>query len=127
MKKLKSLFAVVGLFAAVNAAQALEIAPYSAQSFADLQKADKPVTLHFHAELYSTCKAQEKVFNGWKGDAAVPGILLIVDYDKERDLRKKMSVRGQSTVISFKGSTEKARLAGDTDAKALRAVLDAAK
>jgi thioredoxin 1 len=127
MKKLKSLFAVVGLFAAVNAAQALEIAPYSAQSFADLQKADKPVTLHFHAEWCSTCKAQEKVFNGWKGDASVPGTLLIVDYDNERDLRKKMSVRGQSTVISFKGSTEKARLAGDTDAKALRAVLDAAK
>lgn len=127
MKKLQSLFAVICLFAAVNVASALEIAPYSAQSFADLQKADKPVTLHFHAEWCSTCKAQEKVFNGWKGDAAVPGTLLIVDYDKERELRKKMSVRGQSTVISFKGSTEKARLAGDTDTKALRAVLDAAK
>ena len=127
MKKPRSLFALVGLLAAVNAANALEIAPYSAQGFADLQKADKPVTLHFHAEWCSVCKAQEKVFNGWKGDAAVPGTLLVVDYDNERDLRKKMSVRGQSTVISFKGSKEKARLAGDTDAKALRAVLDAAR
>ncbi len=127
MKILKSLFAAFGLLVAVNAANALEIAPYSAQSFADLQKADKPVTLHFHAEWCSTCKAQEKVFNGWKGDAAVPGTLLIVDYDNERELRKKMGVRGQSTVISFKGSREKARLAGDTDTKALRAVLDAAK
>lgn len=112
---------------AVNTANALEIAPYSVQTFSELQKADKPVTLHFHAEWCSTCKAQEKVFNGWKGDAAVPGILLIVDYDNERALRKKMGVRGQSTVISFKGSSEKARLAGDTDAKALRAVIDAAK
>ncbi len=127
MKNLKSLFAAIGLFAAVNAPQALEIAPYSAQGFADLQKADKPVTLHFHAEWCSTCKAQEKVFNGWKGDASVPGTLLVVDYDNERDLRKKMSVRGQSTVISFKGGMEKARLAGDTDAKSLRAVLDAAR
>ena len=127
MKIVRSLFAAIGLLVAVNAANALEIAPYSAQSFADLQKADKAVTLHFHAEWCSTCKAQEKVFNGWKGDAAVPGTLLIVDYDNERELRKKMGVRGQSTVISFKGSREKARLAGDTDAKALRAVLDAAK
>jgi len=126
MKILKSLFAAIGLLVAVNAANALEIAPYSAQSFADLQKADKAVTLHFHAEWCSTCMAQEKVFNGWKGDAAVPGTLLIVDYDNERELRKKMGVRGQSTVISFKGSREKARLTGDTDTKALRAVLDAA-
>ncbi|TXI31316.1 MAG: thioredoxin [Aquipseudomonas alcaligenes] len=127
MKFLNSFFALAGLLLAVNTANALEIAPYSVQTFSELQKADKPVTLHFHAEWCSTCKAQEKVFNGWKGDAAVPGILLIVDYDNERALRKKMGVRGQSTVISFKGSSEKARLAGDTDAKALRAVIDAAK
>lgn len=127
MKTIHSLFAAIGLLLAVNAANALEIAPYSAQTFADLQKADKPVSLHFHAEWCSTCKAQEKVFKGWKGDASVPGTLLIVDYDNERELRKKMSVRGQSTVISFKGSSEKARLAGDTDAKALRGVIDAAK
>jgi len=127
MTILKSLSAAIALFAAVNTAQALEIAPYSAQTFAELQKADKPVTLHFHAEWCSTCKAQEKVFNGWKGDASVPGTLLVVDYDNARDLRKQMGVRGQSTVISFKGSSEKARLAGDTDAKALRAVIDAAK
>lgn len=127
MKFLNSFFALAGLLLALNTANALEIAPYSAQTFSDLQKTDKPVTLHFHAEWCSTCKAQEKVFNGWKGDAAVPGTLLIVDYDNERALRKKMNVRGQSTVISFKGSSEKARLAGETDVKALRAVIDAAK
>ena len=127
MKKIISLLTIFGLFVTVNVANALEIAPYSARSFTDLQNADKPVTLHFHAEWCSTCKAQEKVFNGWKGDASVPGTLLVVDYDNARDLRKQMGVRGQSTVISFKGSSEKARLAGDTDAKALRAVIDAAK
>ncbi|WP_237046296.1 thioredoxin family protein [Aquipseudomonas alcaligenes] len=89
MKFLNSFFALAGLLLAVNTANALEIAPYSVQTFSELQKADKPVTLHFHAEWCSTCKAQEKVFNGWKGDAAVPGILLIVDYDNERALRKK--------------------------------------
>lgn len=127
MRNLKLLSALISLLAAVNAANALEISPYSPQVFADLQKAEQPVTLHFHAEWCSTCKAQEKVFNTWKGDASVPGNLLIVNYDNERELRKKMSVRGQSTVISFRGSAEKARLAGDTDPKALRAVIDAVK
>lgn len=127
MKKLFSLLASLALFATVNTAQALEIMPYSAQSFAALQNTEQAVTLHFHAEWCSTCKAQEKVFNGWKGNASVPGTLLVVDYDNERDLRKKMGVRSQSTVISFKGKQEKARLAGDTDARALRAILEAAK
>lgn len=127
MRNLKLFSALISLLATVNAANALEITPYSPQVFADLQKADQPVTLHFHAEWCSTCKAQEKVFNTWKGDASVPGNLLIVNYDNERELRKKMSVRGQSTVISFKGSAEKSRLAGETDPKALRAVIDAAK
>ncbi len=127
MKSRKHLFVLASLLAAMGSAHALDIAPYTPQAFADLQKADKPVALHFHAEWCSTCKAQEKVFNGWKGDASVPGTLLVVDYDNERDLRKKMAVRGQSTVISFKGSQEKARLAGDTDAKALRTVIEAAR
>ena len=127
MKNMNALFAACSLLLTVNAANALEIVPYSAQTLADLQKADQPVLVHFHAEWCSTCKAQEKVFNSWKGDATVPGTLLVVDYDNERDLRKKMAVRSQSTLISFKGASEKARLAGDTDAKALRAVIEAAR
>ena len=127
MKNLKSMLSAIALLAAVNSVQALEITAYSPQTLADLQKAEQAVSLHFHAEWCPVCKAQERVFNGWKGDASVPGTLLIVDYDNERELRKKMGVRSQSTVISFKGNREKARLAGDTDAKALRAVLDAAK
>jgi hypothetical protein len=35
------------------------------------------------------------VFNGWKDDSAVPGTLLIVNYDSERELRRKLGVRTQ--------------------------------
>ena len=67
------------------------------------------------------------MFKGWQGDAAVPGTLLVVDYDNARDLRRKMGVRTQSTVIVFKGASETGRLAGDTDPAALRAVLGSAR
>jgi thioredoxin-like negative regulator of GroEL len=53
--------------------------------------------------------------------------LLLVDYDKERDLKRQLGVRTQSTVIAYKGARETGRLAGDTDPKALRALLDNAK
>jgi len=115
------------LLTASAAASALDIQPYSAQALSAEQQAGKPVTLHFHANWCPTCRAQEKVFQQWKGDASVPGTLLVVDYDSEKELKKQLGVRTQSTVIAYQGNVEKARLVGDTDADKLRAALLAAK
>lgn len=121
------LLAGLALSVAASLAVALDIQPYSPETLAAKQKAGAAVALHFHADWCPTCRAQEKVFNGWKGDAAVPGTLLIVNYDKERELKRQLGVRTQSTVIVYKGSKETGRLAGETDPAPLRAVLDSAK
>lgn len=112
---------------ASSLAIALDIQPYALETLAAKQKAGEAVTLHFHAAWCPTCRAQEKVFNGWKGDAAVPGTLLVVNYDKERELKRQLGVRTQSTVIAYKGSKETGRLAGETDPAALRTVLASTK
>lgn len=125
--KIIRLFAALAFAASASFAQALDIAPWSAADFAQQQAAGKPVALHFHADWCPTCKAQEKVFNGWRGDAAVPGRLLVVDYDNARELRRQFGVRTQSTLIVFKGDKEVARLAGETDPAKLRAALEAAR
>ncbi len=112
------------LFVTVSAASfALDIKPYSAQALSTEQQAGKSVTLHFHADWCPTCRAQEKVLQQWKGDASVPGTVLVVNYDKEKELKKQLGVRTQSTLIVYQGSVEKARLAGDTDPAKLRAAL----
>ena len=111
------------LLTASAASFALDIKPYSAQALSTEQQASKPVTLHFHADWCPTCRAQEKVFQQWKGDASVPGTLLVVNYDNEKELKKQLGVRTQSTLIAYRGSAEKARLAGDTDADKLHALL----
>ena len=117
------LVAAVLFMTASAASLALDIKPYSAQALSAEQQAGKPVTLHFHADWCPTCRAQDKVLQQWKGDASVPGTLLVVDYDKEKELRKQLGVRMQSTLIAYHGSVEKARLAGETDADKLRAAL----
>ncbi len=122
MKLIKSVMVFGAMFFAASAF-ALDIKPYSADTFAQMQKAGAGVALHFHADWCPTCRAQEKVFNSWRGDASVPGTLLVVDYDKERDLKNKLNVRTQSTLIVFKGDKEVTRLAGKTDEKSLKEAL----
>lgn len=102
---------------------ALDIAPYSAQILAQKQQAGEAVSLHFHAKWCPTCLVQERVFNTFKGDAAVPGTLLVVDHDKERELKREMGIRSQSTLIVFKGQEQKHRSGGVTDPQALKTAL----
>jgi thioredoxin-like negative regulator of GroEL len=110
-----------------GAAQALDIQPYSPQALNAAQQAGQRVALHFHAPWCPTCRAQEGVFKGWRGDASVPGTLLVVDYDSARELRRQLGVRSQSTVIVYQGAKEVARVAGVTDAADLRATLTTAR
>ena len=103
---------------------ALDIQPYRAERLAQLQTAGKAVGVHFHAEWCGTCKTQEKALQAIKSEGSLPGVaLLVADYDKEKELRKQMKVRAQSTLVVFKGSQEVARVGGDTEAAKLKAAL----
>ena len=81
-------------------AHALEIMPYTAQALMGKQQAGEVVGLHFHAAWCPT--------------------LLVVDYDQERELKRELGVRSQSTLIVYKGKEQKHRSGGVTDAQALR-------
>jgi thioredoxin 1 len=102
-------------------AQALDTAPYTPQVLQAKQQAGEVVGLHFHAKWCPTCLVQERVFNTFKGDATMPGTLLVVDYDQARELKRELGVRSQSTLIIYKGQETKHRSGGVTDAAALRA------
>lgn len=104
-------------------AHALDVMPYTPQVFAAKQQAGEMVALHFHATWCPTCRVQEKAFNAHKGDAMVPGTLLVADYDEERVLKKEMGVRSQSTLIVFKGKEQTHRSGGVTDPVALKTAL----
>lgn len=126
MRFLRSILASLALLLAFGAAHALDIQPYSAAALSAAQQAGKPVALHFHADWCPTCRAQEKVFQSLKSDSQLPVTLLVANYDRERALKQQLNVRTQSTLIVYRGSTETARLASDTDAAKLRAALHSA-
>lgn len=50
-----------------------------------------------------------------------------VDFDSSRDLLRQWKVTQQSTLIAFKGRTERRRSTGETDPGGLRKVFEAAR
>jgi len=105
-------------------ARALDIRPYTATALQQAQASDKPVAVHFHADWCPTCKAQEKAFDGLRGDPQLKGItLLVANYDNERELKKTMNVRSQSVVVVFRGSKETARIGGEIKPEKIKAAL----
>ncbi|MFY9314642.1 MAG: thioredoxin family protein [Burkholderiales bacterium] len=124
--KLLNILAAIVLSLAASVPSALEIKPYSPELLASAQAAGRPVALHFHAGWCPACRMQEDVFNMLESDRRFALTLLVVDYDKERELKRKLNVRAQSTLIVYRGKVEKARLAGETSADKLEAALRSA-
>jgi len=124
--KLLNILGAIVLSLAASVASALEIKSYSPELLAAAQAAGQPVALHFHADWCPTCRAQEKVFDSLESDREFAMTLLVVDYDKERELKRKLNVRVQSTLIVYRGAVEKARLAGETSPEELKAALRSA-
>lgn len=118
------LFAVLLLASSVS--NALEIRPFSAEGLAKAQAADQPVALHFHADWCPTCRAQEKVLQSLKAEQGLDLTVMVVNYDAEKDLKKRFNVRAQSTFVVLRGQKERARLVGDTDPAAIRTAFKSA-
>lgn len=125
MKIVRTLFALLA-FVATTSAHALDVAPYTPAALTQAQQAGKAYALHFHADWCPVCRKQSQVIDTLKADPKLNVIVFIVNYDKEKPLRKQYGVRTQSTLIAFRGKTETGRLAGDTDPDIIRNTLASA-
>lgn len=125
MKIVRTLFALLA-FVATASAHALDVAPYTPAALTQAQQAGKAYALHFHADWCPVCRKQSQVIDTLKADPKLNVTVFIVNYDKEKALRKQYGVRTQSTLIAFRGKTETGRLAGDTDPVVIRDTLESA-
>jgi thioredoxin 1 len=116
------LLAALGFFAL--SANALTIDDYSPAAIKKAESSGQAYALVFHADWCPTCRAQAKVFNQLKTDPALKNVTVYnVDYDGETELKKALKVRGQSTVIAYKGAKEVARSVADTSKDGLKQLL----
>jgi thiol-disulfide isomerase/thioredoxin len=126
LKKLISL-SLAGLLTSVIAfaAQAAEKVNYDAESFAAAQAAGRPILVEIRASWCPTCKAQEPILgNLEKQDRFKNLLVVLVDFDSQKEAVKAFGARMQSTLIAFKGSVETGRSVGDTNATSIATLLD---
>lgn len=118
---------VLFLQCAMASSMAMDMEVYTPEGLLKRQMAGEAVSLSFYAKWCTTCLMQEKVFHSFKGDASVPGTLLVVDYDQSRKVMQKLHVHAQSTLIVYKGHVERHRSGGLTDPQSLKQALQSAK
>ena len=126
LKKLISL-SLAGLLTSVIAfaAQAAEKVNYDAKSFAAAQAAGRPILVEIRASWCPTCKAQEPILgNLEKHDRFRNLLVVLVDFDSQKEAVKAFGARMQSTLIAFKGSVETGRSVGDTNETSIATLLD---
>jgi thioredoxin 1 len=121
--KLSRTLVAIAAFAISTFANALDVKPYTETAFAQAQKAGQASALHFHADWCPTCKKQSASIEQLKADKALAVTIFVANYDTEKALKQKLGVNTQSTLIVFKGATEKARLAGQTSPEAIKEAL----
>lgn len=116
--------AVAFAIAASTSAFAFESKPFDAVQFKAAQDAGKPVLVDVFASWCSTCKAQHKVLDTLKDKPDYAALTIFqVDFDKQTDAVKGFGVSKQSTLIAFKGATEKSRSTGETKPEAIEQIL----
>jgi thioredoxin 1 len=109
---------------AIGSAAAAESVPYDAKGFAAAQATDRPILVDIQASWCPICAAQKPILEALVKSAELSDLVVFtVDFDRQKDAVRSFGARMQSTLIVFKGKTEKGRSTGETDAAAIKALL----
>lgn len=122
-----AIFATLPFAAAplVTMAHAAEKQQFEQNAFVAAQSAGKPILIDVHAPWCPTCKAQAPILAKLESDPKFKNLVVFeVDFDSRKDVLRKLGVRTQSTLITFRGRQEVGRSVGDTDPGSIAALLN---
>lgn len=97
--------------------------PYDKSSFEAAMARPQGFVVAFVAEWCSTCSAQKTVVGELLDEPRFRGLVVFVaDFDREHELRRRLRVVQQSTIVVIKGGKEVKRSIGQTHKDALAAL-----
>lgn len=115
------------LFAAPPAALGAQVQTYSKSAFQQAQATGQPIIVFVTASWCPNCRKQQPVVDTMAKDPAFnDAVVFVIDFDSDKQALKDFNVLMQSTLIAFKGTTERGRSTAVTDPQALRALFQKA-
>jgi thioredoxin 1 len=123
------LLAIVATVALLGAlpASAAEWKPFSAAAFAEAQKEGKSILVDIFAPWCPTCRAQNPILVQLTREPQFNNLVVFkVDFDNQKGDVRALKAQQQSTLIAYKGETEKGRSVGVTDEKSIAALVNSA-
>ena len=123
---LLAIVASVALFGALPASAA-EWKPFDAAAFAQAQKDGKPILVDIFAAWCPVCRAQNPILTQLTREPKFDDMVVFkIDFDDQKDAVQAVKATSQSTLIVYKGETEKQRSVGDTNPASIAALLNQA-
>lgn len=93
-------------------------------TFEAAQAAGKSILLHVAATWCETCEAQRVVIEKLEKNSTFKDlVVLVIDFDKQKDVMRSFNVSQRSTLIAFKGKAEMGRMAGNTTLPVIKALM----
>jgi thioredoxin 1 len=108
-------------------ASAAEWKPFSAAAFAEAQKEGKSILVDIFAPWCPTCRAQNPILVQLTREPQFNSLVVFkVDFDNQKGDVRALKAQQQSTLIAYKGETEKGRSVGVTDEKSIAVLVNGA-
>lgn len=127
MKLLRNAVLLLSAIVAAHTAVAGEIKPYSQATFDSLAAQGKPVLIEVYADWCPTCRMQRPVLDSLLREPRYKDLtMLVIDFDRDKDLLRTYRVRMQSTIIVFKGKQELGRSVASVDQQSIEELLNKA-
>lgn len=115
--------AAAALALGASAAHAGPIQRFSTAALASAQRAGKPILIDVHADWCPTCRRQAPTIDALARDPSFSRLVILkLDYDSQKPERVALGVRMQSTLIAYRGRSERGRATGITDPAQIRAL-----
>lgn len=118
---------VTTILLGVRPASAAEWKPFTQADFAAAKKDGKSILVDIFAVWCPVCRAQNPILTQFTREPEFNDLVVFkIDFDTQKADVRELKATSQSTLIAFKGETEKARSVGDTNPASIAALVKSA-
>lgn len=118
---------VTAVLLGVLPASAAEWKPFTQADFAAAKKGGKSIVVDIFAVWCPVCRAQNPILTQLTREPEFNDLVVFkIDFDTQKADVRELKATSQSTLIAFKGETEKARSVGDTNPASIAALVKSA-